>query len=95
MTLVFAASLDRPAAVLTGPATLAGSRTWPVRQSGTAESSGMVRVGVQHSPLTATVALVWSGDLPRPLQQMLFETADNVTAPARSRCAELISLTTA
>jgi hypothetical protein len=27
-------------------------------------------------------ALVWNGDLPRPLQQILFETADDLTPPA-------------
>jgi hypothetical protein len=27
----------------------------------------MVRVGLEDHPLTATAALVWNGDLPRPL----------------------------
>jgi hypothetical protein len=35
-----------------------------------------------HEPLTATAALVWNGDLPRPLQQILFDTADGLTPPA-------------
>jgi len=35
-------------------------------------------------PLTATAALVWNGDLPRPLQQILFDTADGVTPPPAS-----------
>ena len=43
----------------------------------------MVRVSIGNHPLTATASLVWSGDLPRPLQQILFETADGVTSPAR------------
>jgi hypothetical protein len=30
------------------------------------------------SQTTATAALVWSGDLPRLLQQVLFDTADSV-----------------
>ena len=51
----------------------------------------MVRVILQHHPLTAAAALVWSGDLPRPLQQMLFDTADRLSEPA----ADLVSLTTA
>jgi len=34
---------------------------------------------------------VWSGDLPRPLQQILFETADGVTSSAPARYAELVS----
>ena len=54
LTLAFAATADRPAAVLT-----------------------------------------WSGDLPRPLQQMLFETADNLTTPAPPRTAEPVSPTAA
>ena len=41
----------------------------------------MARVGIAGHPLTATAALVWNGDLPRPLQQILFDTADGVTPP--------------
>jgi hypothetical protein len=51
----------------------------------------MVRVSLQHNPLTASAALVWNGDLPRPLQQMLFDTADSLSEPASSRPAELAS----
>ena len=40
----------------------------------------MVRVSLKDRPLTATATLVWSADLPRPLQQILFDTADGVTA---------------
>jgi hypothetical protein len=36
--------------------------------------------GPQHHPLTASAALVWSGDLPRALQQMLFDAAENLSA---------------
>jgi hypothetical protein len=39
----------------------------------------MARVRIAGHPLTATAALVWHGDLPRPLQQILFDTADVVT----------------
>ena len=55
----------------------------------------MVRVILQHHPLTAAAALVWSSDLPRPLQQMLFDIADGLTDPSHPRPAGLISLTTA
>jgi hypothetical protein len=41
----------------------------------------MVRVGLEDYPLTATAALVWSGDLPRPFQQILFDAADGIAAP--------------
>jgi DNA-binding transcriptional LysR family regulator len=95
LTLAFAATADRPTAVLTGPATVAGSWSTPIRRSRPADTSGMVRVSLQHHPLTASAALVWSGDLPRPLQQMLFETADSLTAPAPPGPAQLVSLTTA
>jgi hypothetical protein len=91
VTLTFAATADRPAAVLTGPATAAGGRAGPARRSGPAEASGMVRVSLQHHPLAASAALIWNGDLPRPLQQMLFETADSLTAPAPPQPAELAS----
>jgi hypothetical protein len=38
----------------------------------------MVLARLEHRPLTATAALVWSGDLPRQLQQLLFDTADSI-----------------
>jgi hypothetical protein len=95
LTLAFAATADRPTAVLTGPATAAGSWATPIRQSRPADTSGMVRVSLCNHPLTASAALVWSGDLPRPLQQMLFETADSLTTPPPSHPAQLASLTTA
>jgi hypothetical protein len=44
----------------------------------------MVRVGLQDHPLTATAAVVWSGDLPRPLQQILFDAADGTAPPDQS-----------
>ena len=55
----------------------------------------MVKVSLRNHPLTASAALIWSGDLPRPLQQMLFETADSLTALATPWTAELLSLTSA
>ena len=95
LTLAFAATADRPAAVLTGPATRAGGRPTPNRRSRLADTSGMVKVSLRNHPLTASAALVWSGDLPRPLQQMLFETADNLAMPAPPRPAGPVSLTAA
>ena len=81
LTLSFAATADRPTAVLTGPPAVTGSSAWPIRQSRPAGTCGIVRVSLQNHPLTASAALAWSGDLPRPLQQLLFETADSLTAP--------------
>src|SRR5258707_350955 len=66
MTLALAAAGNRPAAVLTGPAIAARSQAWPIRRSRLADTYGMVRVSLQHHPLTASAALVWSDDLPPP-----------------------------
>jgi hypothetical protein len=38
----------------------------------------MVRARIERSPLTAAAGLAWSGDLPRQLQQLLFDTADSI-----------------
>jgi DNA-binding transcriptional LysR family regulator len=94
-TLALAAAGKRGAAVLTGPAIGARSQAWPIRRSHRADTYGMVEVGLQHHPLTASAALVWSGDLPRPLQQMLFDTADRLTEPTHAQSADLVSLTSA
>jgi len=40
----------------------------------------MAQVDLQRHPLTASAALVWSGDLPRPLQQMLFDAAESLSS---------------
>jgi len=95
LTLALAATAGRPTAVLTGPVTAAGSWATPIRRSRPADNSGMARVSLRNHPLTASAALVWSGDLPRPLQQMLFETADSLTPPPSPPPAELASLITA
>jgi DNA-binding transcriptional LysR family regulator len=94
LTLAFAATADRAAAVLTGPATAIGSRATPIRRPRPPDTSGMTRVALHHHPLTASAALVWSGGLPRPLQQMLFQTADSLTAPPSPLPAEMASLIT-
>jgi DNA-binding transcriptional LysR family regulator len=95
MTLALAAAGNQPTAVLTGPAIAAYGQATPIRRARPAGTYGMVRVILQHHPLTASAALVWSGDLPRPLQQMLFDTADRLSEPAHPQPADLISLTTA
>ncbi len=82
VVLAFAATAGRPAAVLTGPAAIAGTPPGVIRLPRPAGTGDMVRVSVSGQPLTATAALVWNGDLPRPLQQILFDTADGLTLPA-------------
>jgi DNA-binding transcriptional LysR family regulator len=88
LNLAFAATADRPAAVLTGPSVIAGSRPRLIRLSRSVATHKMVLVGLEHHPLTATAALVWSGDLPRPLQQILFGTAEGITSPGPARQIE-------
>jgi hypothetical protein len=81
MVLAFAATARRPAAVLTGPAVIAGPPPGVTRLPRPAGAGDMTRVGIAGHPLTATAALVWNGDLPRPLQQILFDTADAAAPP--------------
>src|SRR6266702_916174 len=81
MDLAFAATADRPTAVLTGPSVITGSRPGLIRLPRPMVAHDMVRVGLEDDPLTATAALVWNGDLPRPLQQILFDAADGIASP--------------
>ena len=82
VTLAFAATAEPPAAVLTGPAAIAETPPGVIRLPRPAGTGDMVRVSIDGQPLTATAALVWNRDLPRPLQQILFDTADGLTPPA-------------
>jgi DNA-binding transcriptional LysR family regulator len=82
VALAFAATAGRPAAVLTGPIAIAGTPSGVIRLPQLTGAGDMVRVSIEGQPLTATAALVWNGDLPRPLQQTLFDTADGLTPPA-------------
>ncbi len=78
ITLAFAASTSRPTAVLTGPHHRLGDWPGPAEPDPAADPAGLVRARIHRSPLTATAALAWSPDLPRPLQQVLFDTADSI-----------------
>jgi DNA-binding transcriptional LysR family regulator len=78
MTLAFAATASRPTAVLTAPRVHAGAWRPPTRPIPATGAYDMVPVRVEHRPLTATAGLVWSGDLPRQLQQLLFDAADSI-----------------
>jgi hypothetical protein len=40
----------------------------------------MVLARIDDCPLTATAGLVWGGDLPRQLQQVLFDSADSIAS---------------
>jgi len=85
MSLAFAATASRPTAVLTGPTAIAGPPPGVTRLPRPAGTGDMTRACIADQPLTATAALVWNGDLPRPLQQILFDTADGVISPPTSR----------
>jgi DNA-binding transcriptional LysR family regulator len=82
VALAFAATAEPPASVLTGCTAIARTPPGVIRRLRLADTGDMVRVRIAGQPLTATAALVWDGDLPRPLQQILFDTADRVTPPA-------------
>jgi hypothetical protein len=81
MTLAFAATASRPTAVLTSPLHLTSDQAPPSARQRIADSYDMIRVGLDGSPLTATAVVAWSGDLPRRLQQVLFDTADAGFSP--------------
>jgi DNA-binding transcriptional LysR family regulator len=78
MTLAFAATGDRPTAVLTSPQHRVRDWAGPAGPDPATDPAGMVRARMEGSSLTAVAALVWSGDLPRLLQQVLFDTADSI-----------------
>jgi hypothetical protein len=82
--LAFAATASRTAAVLTGPAAIAEIPPGVIRLPRPAGTGDMTRVNIADHPLIATAALVWNDDLPRPLQQILFDTADSVTTASAS-----------
>jgi hypothetical protein len=50
------------------PSVLAGSHPRLSRLSRLTVAHDMFQVGLEDHPLTATAALVWNGNLPRPLQ---------------------------
>jgi hypothetical protein len=80
-SLAFAATADPPASVLTGRTAIAGTSPGVIRRLRPVDTRDMVRVSIDGHPLTATAALVWNGDLPRPLQQILFDAADGIAPP--------------
>ena len=80
MTLAFAATGTRPTAVLTGPRHRIGPGHAPEPPGHRAGSTyDMVPRLICRHPLAAAGGLVWHADLPRPLQQVLFDTADAIS----------------
>jgi DNA-binding transcriptional LysR family regulator len=78
MSVAFAASASRPTAVLTSPCLAIGGAAATATEPQMADTFDMVEVTLQQHPLTATAGLVWNTDLPRQLQQILFDTADRI-----------------
>jgi len=78
--------------VLTDPLHLVGARAWSDTRQSEAGSYDMVRVGLERHPLTATAVVVWSGDLPRHLQQVLFDTADTETPGDELAADQVVSV---
>jgi DNA-binding transcriptional LysR family regulator len=76
MTLAFAATASRPTAVLTSPLHVTSDQAAYGARERAPDRYDMVRVGLLRRPLTATAAVAWSADLPRYLQQVLFDTAE-------------------
>ena len=79
ISVAFAATESRPTAVLTSPRIALGSTEAMAREPEMADTSDMTEVTLEHHPLTATAGLVWNTDLPRKLQQILFDTADGAS----------------
>ena len=67
---------------LGGCARLAYWTGWTGDWAGGRESRLHGSPGLCCRPISATAALAWHGDLPRPLQQILFDTAADATPPA-------------
>ena len=76
LSVALAATASRPTAVLTSPCIAMSSTKAAAREQQLADTYDMAEVTLQRHPLAATAGLVWNTDLPRPLQQILFDTAD-------------------
>jgi len=76
MSVALAATASRPTAVLTSPCIAMGNTKAAAGELQLADTYDMAEVILQRHPLAATAGLVWNTDLPRPLQQILFDTAD-------------------
>jgi DNA-binding transcriptional LysR family regulator len=78
MSMAFAAATSYPTAVLTGPCIPIRSTEAVAGKPRIPDTYDMVEVTLDRHPLVATAGLVWNTDLPRHLQQIIFDTADEV-----------------
>lgn len=84
VALAFAATSDRLTAVLTRPLRAAADETAADGGPQAARPYDMVRVRLERPLLTATAVVAWNADLPRNLQQVLFDAADTAALPEAS-----------
>jgi hypothetical protein len=78
MSVAFAATASRPTAVLTNPCIAMASTKAAASEQQPAHAYDMAEVTLERHSLAATAGLVWNTDLPRSLQQILFDTADGI-----------------
>lgn len=79
-TLASAGESDRAHAILTGPEHALGKfRPRMLGEFGPVASSARIAAQADGESLTGTAALAWSTDLPRSLQQLLFDVAETVS----------------
>ncbi len=76
--------------MLTSPCIAMASTKAAAREQQLAHAYDMAEVTLERYPLVATAGLVWNPDLPRPLQQILFDTADGVGCAPLHRPASLV-----
>jgi hypothetical protein len=87
VSLALAAAASRPTAVLSSPCIAMASTEAMAREPLVPDSYDMVEVTLERHPLTATAGLVWNTDLPRRLQQVLFDAADAVGCVSLARAS--------
>jgi hypothetical protein len=71
--VAFAVTACRATAVLTSPAIATGNVPVMAMHSGPSDVCDLSAVTVQHHRLTATAGVAWTTELPRHLQQILFD----------------------
>jgi hypothetical protein len=90
LSVAFAATASHPAAVLTSPCIPVGGTAPTAGEPRAEDAYDMVEVTLERHPLVATAGLAWNTDLPRRLQQLLFDTAEGVDGiPSRRPASRL------
>jgi hypothetical protein len=87
MSLALAATASRPTAVLTNPYIALDSAGSAARAPRMADTYDMAEVTLEEHALVATAGVVWNTQLPRQLQQILFDTADGASCAPLARAS--------